>query len=184
MWSTVGSTGTVDLADVGKVIFAGSVVQLPGVSSGGVSDSPIASGVASTEAAVFPKTTARIRYDVTPDAGVNRFLLTLKLLYRGGSGQVVAKLVQVSIPQVGISEVPEPAVSETTLLTFDSAADQPASSEFQAREVTFLPTDPGKLDFVNNAYYVELSLIAREGPVVLVNPPAVATIQIFEATHQ
>ena len=120
---------------------------------------------------------------MTPDAGVNRFLLTLKLLYRGGAGKVVAKLVQVAIPQAGISEVPEPAVTETTLLTFDSGAEQP-SGEFQAREVAFLPTDPGKLDFVNNAYYVEVSLIAREGPVVLINPPAVATIQIFEAEHQ
>ncbi|MGA3023489.1 MAG: hypothetical protein ABSF98_01830 [Bryobacteraceae bacterium] len=183
MWSTVGSTGTVDLADVGKVIFAGSIVQIPGVSSTGVRNAHRESGAASHEAVVFPLTTARIRYDVTPDAGVNRFLLTLKLLFRGGSGQVVAKLVQVAIPQVGVYEVPEPAVTETTLLTFDSAAQDP-SGEFQAREVTFLPTDPGKLDFTNNAYYIELSLIAREGPVVLINPPAVATIQLFEAEHQ
>jgi len=183
MWSTVGSTGTVDLADVGKVIFAGSVVQLPGVTSGGVLSAQRKSGAASPEAVGFPLTTARIRYDVTPDAGVNKFLLILKLLYRGGAGQVVAKLVQVAIPQVGVTEVPEPAVTETTLLTFDSAAELP-SGEFQAREVAFSPTDTGKLDFVNNAYYVELSLTAREGPVVLINPPAVATIQIFEAEHQ
>jgi hypothetical protein len=183
MWSTVGSTGTVDLADVGKVIFAGSVVQLPGVTGGGTRGAQGESGAASPEAVGFPLTTARIRYDVTPDAGVNRFLLILKLLYRGGAGRVVAKLVQVAIPQVGVTEVPQPAVTETTLLTFDSAA-QEFSGEFQAREVAFSSTDPGKLDFVNNAYYVELSLIAREGPVVLINPPAVATIQIFEATHQ
>jgi hypothetical protein len=127
-------------------------------------------------------------YDVTPDAGVIRSGLTLKLLYRSGPGQVVVKLVEVAIPKIP-SEVPENAVSETTLLTFDSQKTVPVSSpdKFQAREVTFLPTDPGNLDFLNNAYYVELSLIARQREPInspLINPPAVATIQIFEQAHQ
>lgn len=174
-----------DLADVGKVVFAGSVVQLPGISE--VIKAQREASAASPAAVGFVTTTARIRYDVTPDAGVNRFALILKLLYRSGPGQVVAKLVEVAIPEVGPSEVPENAVSETTLLTFDSQSAVSSPDKFQAREVAFLPTDPGKLDFVNNAYYVELSLIARQRePIIspLINPPAVATIQIFEQVHQ
>jgi hypothetical protein len=178
MWSTVGSAGTVDLADVGKVIFAGSVVQLPGIG-------PVTThvqretGVASPEAVVLPKKTVRIRYDVTPDAGVNLFSLNLKLLYRSGEGQVVAKLVEVGIPAG-----PESVVSENALLIFDSNDSVGPDPEiFQARVATSTPSNPRKLDFANNAYYVELSLIAPAER-LLTNPPAVSAIQIFEHVHQ
>jgi hypothetical protein len=173
MWSSVGSAGTVDLADFGKVVFAGSVVQLLGI--GGVHPE---TRVASPEAVVLPKTNARIRYDVTPDAGVHLFSLHLKLLYRSGEGQVVAKLVEVGIPSA-----PENMVTETALLIFDSQINGgPAPDEFQARDATSTPTNTRQLDFDNNAYYVELSLIAPERP--LTNPPAVSAIQIFESVHQ
>jgi hypothetical protein len=58
MWSTVGSSGTVDLADVGKVVFAGSVVQLPGISK--VIKAQREASAGSPAAVGFVTTTARI----------------------------------------------------------------------------------------------------------------------------
>ena len=75
--------------------------------------------------------------------------------------------------EVGIPSAPENMVTETALLIFDSHIDGgPVPDEFQARDATSPP--PRQLDFDNNAYYVELSLIAPERP--LTNPPAVSPI--------
>src|SRR3984893_3006425 len=58
LWSSVGSAGIVDPADIGKVVFAGPVAQMPGV----VLAPP---QTAATAAAPSP-TKAIIRYPVTP----------------------------------------------------------------------------------------------------------------------
>jgi hypothetical protein len=62
LWSCVGSAGIVDTGDIGKVVFAGSVAQLPGV----VLQPP----QPGTSAVVHPQTKAIIRYSVTPVDGV------------------------------------------------------------------------------------------------------------------
>jgi hypothetical protein len=62
LWSSVGSAGIVDPADIGKVVFAGPVAQMPGV--------VLAPPQTAATAAVPSPTKAVIRYPVTPVDGV------------------------------------------------------------------------------------------------------------------
>lgn len=90
-WSSVGSTGTVDTSDAGKVVFSESLVQLRGF------DLIFKSTPATHSALPLEQTHAVIRYGVTPVAGLLlEGAAVLLLRYRNGSGQVVAKLIEVS----------------------------------------------------------------------------------------
>jgi hypothetical protein len=60
LWSCVGSAGIVDPADVGKVVFAGPVAQMPGLVLPDTGNTAVAP----------PPTKAVIRYPVTPVDGV------------------------------------------------------------------------------------------------------------------
>ena len=105
-WSSAGSAGTVNIADIGKVVFANSVVQLQGIDLVFNQPTPLADLPA-------VQTQAVIRYGVTPVEGVlNGQELGLKLRYRDGSGRVVAVLIQVDIA----------SGTETRTATFDSEA--------------------------------------------------------------
>jgi hypothetical protein len=168
-WSSAGSAGTVDVADTGKVVFANSVVQLPGI------DLVVNQ---ETQLAALPvvQTEAVIRYGVTPVEGVLTGQgialgqgVALRLRYRDGSGRVVAVLIQVDIA----------TGTETPTTSFDSeAASLTRSNAFQVN----LPGLGNALDFANNAYYVKLTLTASSRPPVpILFPPKVSVIQLVPA---
>ena len=118
----------------------------------------------------FPLTQAVVRYDVTAVDGVadpNRINYALKVFGRKGSGQIQARLVQVAIPPANTAS----PVNESTLIQFQRKNTFPQFSVEQA-----LGPDT-ELNFVNNSYYVELTLSGHAiGPVL--EPPAVAAIQL------
>lgn len=175
LWSCVGSAGVVNLPDIGKIIFNQSVAQLgpgaPVVVTQGVQKEAAARVLPGTETV-----TAVIRYGVVPvdgvyvsDFPVGVVALALRLRYRDGSGQVLAKLIQVNID----------SGTETTLLTFASPSPQQAASNaFQVQES---PSNGIDLDFTANAYYVELTLTVTERLTVPPYPPAVSVVQLVLA---
>src|ERR1051325_8414960 len=92
LWSCVGSAGIVDPADIGKVVFVGSVAQMPGI--------VLAPPETGPRAVVAPPTKAVIRYPVTPVDGValqshpiERYVLNV--LARQGRGGIHVRFLQV-----------------------------------------------------------------------------------------
>jgi hypothetical protein len=181
MWSSVGSAGTLDPANEGKILFDGAIAQL-GVGLGGVVAAASARAEARTEAAgraFFPRISATIRYAVTtPDGidGVDSFKIALQLRYRRGDGQVLATLFQVPIP---VPPNDPGVVIETPLNHFDSDIFGGAADSFQNGDVGNL-VGGHIVDFTNNAYYVAVTLIAPNRPFLSV-PPAVAAIRLFSS---
>jgi len=159
VWTTVGSAGIMDQADLAKVHMLQSIVQL-GVDLGSTQ------GAAAAARVTTPTTQAVIRYNVTPVDGLffptAAFTYQLQLRYRG---HVNAKLMQVNIN----------AGEETQLVLFDSTS-FPSTSGFQLHRAA-APRDSAFLDFVNNGYYVEATLITSA--VVIGNPSAISVIQLF-----
>lgn len=164
-WSSAGSAGTVDVADISKVAFANSVVQLQGVDLV-VNQTP--------ELAAFPavQTQAVIRYGVTPvQWALTGVELGLRLRYRDGSGRVVAVLIEVDIA-TGI---------EKAATNFDSQA--PGLTPSNAFRVS-LPGPGTVLDFTDHAYYVELTLTASSRPPIpILFPPKVSVIQLVQGQY-
>jgi hypothetical protein len=166
LWSCVGSAGVVNLPDVGKILFNQSIAQLGPAS-------PVVVHQVEPSALPTQTITAIIRYGVVPVGGVYippmSFLGTaLKLRYRGGDGHVLAKLKQVNI-QTGVETPP--------IVTFDSGSPLPASNDFQTQNS---PANAVELDFMANAYYVELTLSLTEPRIARPPnyPPAVSVIQL------
>jgi hypothetical protein len=170
LWSSVGSAGTVDTADLAKVVFHNSVAQLgPGVPAVVAHSAQPAAA-----SAVLVTTRAVIRYGITPVDGLanpGQSNYTLKLRYRDGPGQVVARLIGVDI-QTGTESSP--------LVSFDSEVDAGVNrrhdNAFQTQQHS---GSFQELDFLNNAYYVELTLTASHNPNrPIPNPPALSVIQL------
>jgi hypothetical protein len=169
LWSSVGSAGIVDTADIGKVVFAGCVAQLPGV--------VLAPPNTAAGAVVFPQIKAVIRYPVTPVDGVTLAVdptthrpierYFLNVLARTGRGGIHVRFMQVPIV-IG----PTPEIGETALFDFPLPNDHPGFNITRRSNVS-----AGELDFVNNCYYVEITLTETSGPAVI-NPPGVALIQL------
>lgn len=162
-WTTVGSAGTVDEADVNKIEFSKSFVQLKG-------SSPIViQGVAKAEATTtesrdtkatseaiisLPTESAVVRYNVTPvdglftaspyGTGYNALGMTVR--YLAVQGRVVVRLVEVDV-YTGL---------EVERMKFDSAT-QPATNGYVTRGVGY-PLPNWKFDFVQKAYYIETTL--------------------------
>jgi hypothetical protein len=158
VWTTVGSAGTLDQADLAKVHLFLSIVQL-GVDFGSTE------GATAAARAIFPTTQAVVRYNVTPVEGLfflaNRFKYLLQIRFRG---HITAKLMQVNI-ETG---------AETQLILFDSNSFPPKSG-FQLQQVA-APHDSPLLDFVNNGYYVEATLITSA--IVIGDPSAISVIKL------
>jgi hypothetical protein len=171
LWSSVGSAGTVNPPDAGKVVLVGSLVQLGAM--GGVINPSEGTAVARTFGS-GPETQAVIRYNVTAVDGIFGstpvFSAYLGILCRRGSGQIAARLVQVSLPP---TDTNVSSVVETTLVQFQSGQPNAAAFALEESQGSF----GGVFDFENNAYYVELTLSAS-GNVVSEDPPAVAVLQI------
>jgi hypothetical protein len=154
IWTTVGSTGTVDETDVGKVFFNESIVQM------GNPIGPVVSGRATRKASatILGQTrSAVIRYNVTPVEGLfngpfpapssDGLGLTLRYLDAGPSGRVVAELFEVDLA----------SGAKKSRVTFDSnsPAFKPANN-YQVQSVG--KCEGPALDFVHKAYYVEVTL--------------------------
>lgn len=151
IWTTVGSDGTVDEADARKVFLDHGIVQigqqLVSTSSAAAAPRP-ATVVSQTESAV-------IRYNVTPVDGLfappvsfprsRGTQLRLRYLATGPSAQVVAKLIEVDLA----------TGSETVRLTFKSS-DFPATNGYHVNQ--FGECGGRRFDFVNKAYYIEVTL--------------------------
>jgi hypothetical protein len=160
LWTTVGSDGTVDERDAGKVIFDRSAVQV-GQFIG--DNHPVALTMSETDSAV-------IRYNVTPaDAlfelrrpcedpnkgdpsglGCPGIGLQVRYLAAGFDARVVAKLIEVDMA-TGI---------HVDRLTLDSSS-FPASEEYQVQSVGQCTPPEGswRFNFRDKAYYIEATLI-------------------------
>jgi hypothetical protein len=165
-WSSVGSAGTVDVADLGKVAFDKSSVQLQGFD---LVVSPSATQAEADRSAIaLPTVRAVVRYGVTPVEGVlTGAQLYLVLRYRDGSGHIAANLIEVDIN----------AGTETTRITFDSKDGNSVHDD--AFQVYASKDYYSSFDFRNHAYYVELILTASQPllrPVIF--PPKVSVIQL------
>lgn len=158
IWTTVGSAGTVDETDVGKIFFDRSIAQMGNVIGG--------NQTTSAAVALIPQPTqsAVIRYNVTPVAGLFAVKppcftqtgtecpgieLKLRYLAAGNGARVVARLVEVDMA----------TGAEVTRLNFDSSAFG-ASNGYQVQSVSQcgpgFPRQP--FDFGAKAYYVEARL--------------------------
>jgi hypothetical protein len=160
VWTTVGSAGTLDQADLAKVHLFQSIVQL------GVDFANPTPGAAPPARVIFPTTQAVIRYNVTPVEGLffptTNFKYQLRVRYRG---HVTAKLMQANI-LTGV---------ETQLILFDSNK-FPQNAGFELQQVS-APNDSAFLDFVNNGFYVEATLITSA--IAIGNPSAISLIQVI-----
>ena len=130
LWTTVGSAGTVDEADVNKVFFDHSVVQM----GSSITTHPAKTTAGSSaKSAVLQSESAVIRYNVTPVDGLfappvgapssRGVQLRLRYLNAGPRAQVVAKLIEVDLA----------TGSETVRLTFNSNS-FPAANGYQVQE--------------------------------------------------
>jgi hypothetical protein len=127
-WSTVGSTGTVDEADLAIASFS--------------------NGFASISAAAAVPATLDIRYSVVAVDGLfdfaNGYALTVRYRDNGVSARVVVRLKEYS----------RNTGATNTLLTFDSNGFA-QDGNFQLQTVSFCAPP---LDFFNNAYFIEAQL--------------------------
>jgi hypothetical protein len=160
IWTTVGSAGTLNQADLAKVTLHASIIQV-GID---ISPPPPAAAAARPLGPIgLPTIQAVVRYNVTPVDGLffdqpasNKFHYGLELRYLG---HVTAKLREVDL---NTGNDPDPG-----LILFDRT-----SPSFKV-ETVFATQFEGVLDFVNKAYYVEATLVA---PALVVGHPAAISI--------
>ena len=185
LWSAVGSTGAVDPADAGKVVMSGSIVQLGRggpVVIGATAEAP----PAGTARLAAHQIKAVIRYSVVPVEGVlfrpppePPYALFIRLRHRPGEGQVNAQLKEVDI-STGTESVM--TVWDSSVLTSEGTPPPPDLWVLSSLGDE-LPYE-GPIDFVNKAYYVELTLSAKVANVdtLLRFPPAVSVIELVNNT--
>jgi hypothetical protein len=168
IWTTVGSAGILDQADLAKVSLHQSIIQL-GVAITPPTHVATAAPAAGQFGVFFPTVQAVARYNVTAVDGLffqqafpSAFHYGLQLRYLG---HVTARLKEVDLA----------SGSETDLVVFDSTA-FPASPFFQVQKATAQHFE-GVLDFVKKAYYVEATLAAPM--LVAGHPAAISIIQVI-----
>lgn len=182
LWSAVGSAGAVDPADAGKVVMSGSIVQLGPGGPGGIGG---AAETARARAARLPthEIKAVIRYSIVPVEGIlygpppePEYPLFIRLRLRPGEGRVIALLKVVDIL----------TGTETVGTSWDSKVleDTPPPDVWLVTKSGDEVPMSGPVDFVNKAYYVELTLSAQVTNVAepLRFPPAVSVIELFNTT--
>ena len=150
-WTTVGSAGTIDEADTGKLVLQGSTVAFPELSTT-TQQSAFAVG--------FPleTVTAVVRYNVVATDGLFEAGTHLGMRSRfrddGNNAQVILRLIEVNI-ETGASSV---------VLTLDSNAFT-ANANYQTQSVaTFIGS---RINFQENAYFIEATLIQKKLPIAL-----------------
>jgi hypothetical protein len=168
VWTTVGSAGTLNQADLAKVSLHQSVVQLGVDVLPPVSMQFAAAQVTRATAHLgpnFPTIEAVVRYNVTPVDGLfltGKFKYQLQIRCRG---QISARLMQVDIEN-----------GQETQLLPDGTNSFQASPDFQVQTV-YPKDDSTLLDFVTKAYYVEATLIAPEQAIG--HPAAISIIKLM-----
>ena len=174
MWTTVGSAGTVDETDTGKVFFDFSKAQMGRVTGGSL---PIVKKSKRTSAVIKQTQTAVIRYNVTPvdalftpvsrtcNPGANTARqLTVRYLATSGA-RVIAKLIEVDLA----------TGAERDRLVFDSRLFG-ASDNYQRQAFTQCGAD-WNFDFTSKAYYIEAKLITT-GFIANLNAAGIQMIKI------
>jgi hypothetical protein len=186
-WTTVGSAGTLNQADLAKVTLHHSIIQLgvdllpPMPTEAAAAQITVAAkqlaaaatqlAAAATQAAgatpqaelTFPTLRAVVRYNVTPVDGLFtvRGSLVSYVLRARFRGQVSAKLMEVDM-DTGI---------ETQLALLDGHG-----PDFHVKQATIDKHVPPVFDFEQKAYYVEAVLTAPAH--VIGNPAAISIIKI------
>ncbi|HKQ79738.1 MAG TPA: hypothetical protein VJ810_38950 [Blastocatellia bacterium] len=151
-WTTVGSAGTVDDADAGKLVFQGSSIAFPDILQ--PQPFPTAQTAHAASNALIPlptqTTTATIRYNVTAVDGLftpgAELGMTVRYRDDGGWAQVLARLYEQDI-YTGATNL---------LLTFDSNAFI-TSPNYQTQSVGVAVPYP-YFDFNQKAYFIEATL--------------------------
>lgn len=174
IWTTIGSAGMVDEADVSKVFFDFSKVQM-GRTLGG--SSPTVKKSTQKSAVIQQTQTAVIRYNVTPvdglftpvsrtcDPGANTARqLTLRYLATSGA-RVIAKLIEVDLA----------AGAETDRLVFDSRLF--GTSDNYQRQSSNQCGANWRFDFESKAYYIEAKLITS-GSIINTSAAGIQMIKI------
>jgi hypothetical protein len=169
VWSSAGSTGTVDVDDVAKVQFSGSIVRLHGTNL-----VIAANDVERRGAGVQTPTEVRavIRYQVAPNVFEIGVLYALNLLCRRGSGEISARLVLINRPDL----VSPGTLNETQVIGFGSLNPYPMYFVLEQSAESFQSIE------VNDTYYVEVTMSAyshlAEG---IVDPPELAAVEAVVA---
>lgn len=168
-WTTVGSAGTIDEADTGKLVLSGSTIAFPEILP------PVL-----TPAAVQPfplpteTVTATVRYNVvaTDNLFDNGSHLALRSRFRddGNNAQVFMRLIEVNI-LTGASSV---------ILTLDSN-NFTANANYRTEYVsTFIGN---RINFLDNAYFIEATLIQKRSTIALFGgKPGISVIQLNRYT--
>lgn len=163
-WTTVGSAGTVDEADVRKVFFDKSKVQMGRVVGGSTTGSTTTS--AKSRALIVPQQSAVIRYNITSvdsffvtrscgTVGSRDVRLRVRYLTAGLGSRVTVSLIEVDLA----------SGSETPRITFVSK-DQDRSANYQVKREKVCGR-PWNFDFEKKAYYIEATLTTGSSPIAL-----------------
>lgn len=168
-WTTVGSAGTIDEADTGKVTLQGSTIAFPEIL-------PPTTSATSAFALPIPleTVTATVRYNVVATDGLFEGGTNLGMRARfrddGNNAQVILRLIEVNI-ETGASAV---------ILTLDSNSFT-ANANYQTQSVsTFIGS---RMNFQENAYFIEATLIQKRSPIVFFGgKPGISVIQLNRFT--
>jgi len=168
VWTTVGSAGTIDEADTGKLALAGATVAFP--------EPPITNFPVSASAVGIPMETvaATVRYNVVVTDGtiIGGSYLSMRARFRddGNNAQVLLRLFEINF-ETGAT---------TLLLTLDSNAFAP-QHDYQLQTVS-AQTGFNRPDFVNNAYFIEATLIQKRPTITPFGGgrPGLAAIQLYK----
>ncbi len=166
-WTTVGSAGTVDEADTGKIVLQGSTIGFPEPSTT-TQQSAFAIGLP------LETVTAVVRYNVVATDGLFEAGTHLGMRSRfrddGNNAQVILRLIEVNI-ETGASSL---------ILTLDSNAFT-ANANYQTQSVsTFIGN---RINFQENAYFIEATLIQKRSPIsVFGGKPGISVIQLSRFT--
>jgi hypothetical protein len=159
-WTTVGSAGTLNAADLAKVSLDNAVITL------GRGITPPPASAAEDPSIVMPEVSAVVRYNITAVDGLfpttELFIYVLELTYRG---RVRARLTQFD----------RSSGTETDLMHFDSANFQPVDGFATNASAEGPPA--AVMDFVNCAYYVEATLTASA--IAVGNPAEIAVVRVY-----
>jgi len=151
-WTSVGAAGTVDTNSLLLVVYGAPPPPLPPTEAdpddGAVSFAPLATG------------TATVRYNVVSVPGIlgASLALTGRYLSQGTNDHVVLNFNQYNL-HTGLI---------TNLLTLDSNSFA-FSDTFQVQ--TTAACTPGPVDFVNNSYYIVLTMTRTLPPSTFPIPP-------------
>jgi hypothetical protein len=159
-WTTTGSAGTVDVADLSKVFFDKSKVQMGHVLV-------IKSAAKMRPIIAHQIQSAVIRYNVTavdglltpmptcrPDKCVGA-QLTLRFIADGPSARVMAKLIEVNLA-TGV---------ETVRLSIDSNVSAPGKG-YKTDSIQPDCDATWRFDFLQKAYYIEATLTTSSVPAI------------------